>query len=74
LGKDKAYKVATSAFIAIDPKTYNLEIKNASNGAVQTSLGDTELVAGRYYTIIARGLLSPSANELGFSAQIILNN
>lgn len=74
LVKDKAYKVPTSGFMAIDPKTYNFEIKNASNGAVQASLNDTELVAGRYYTIIAKGLLNPGANELGFGAQIIINN
>ncbi|MCY1542998.1 hypothetical protein D9M68_787830 [compost metagenome] len=70
---NKAYKEA-SEFIAIEPKTYSFEFKSAIDGTVETSLNDVELVAGRYYTLITRGLRQPGVNEQPLSAQSILNN
>ncbi len=66
-----AYK-ATSEFIAVDVKKQSFEIKDAA-GNVKTTLVDETLAGGRYYTIIARGLLNPGNNEQAFSAQAIIN-
>ncbi len=67
----KAYK-ATSEFVAIDVKKQSFEIKDGA-GNVKTTLIDESLAGGRYYTIIARGLLTPGNNEQAFSAQAIIN-
>ena len=72
LVKDKTYKTG-SAYIQIDPKTYDFDIKDSASGAVKTTLTGVEMVAGRYYTIISRGLLTPGANDQAFSAQSISN-
>lgn len=72
LVKDKTYKLG-SPFIQIDPKTYDFDIKDA-NGVVKTTLTGVEMVAGRYYTIISRGMLNPDTNDQPFSAQSIINN
>jgi hypothetical protein len=71
LATSRAYK-ATSEFVAVDAKTQSFEIKNAA-GVVQTTLLDQALQGGRYYTIIARGVLSPGVNDQRFSAQAIIN-
>lgn len=73
LVKDKTYKTG-SAYIQVDPKTYDFDIKDSATGAVKTSLTGIEMAAGRYYTIISRGLLSPGTNDQAFSAQSIINN
>ncbi|RYG21425.1 MAG: DUF4397 domain-containing protein [Chitinophagaceae bacterium] len=72
LVKDKTYKTGSS-YAQIDPKTYDFDIKDSATGAVKTSLTGVEMLAGRYYTIIARGLLTPGTNDQPFSAQSILN-
>lgn len=71
LVKDRTYKLGSS-FIQVDPKTYDFDIKDAS-GAVKTTLTGVEMVAGRYYTIFSRGLLTPGTNDQPFSAQSIIN-
>lgn len=71
--KDKTYKTG-SAFIQVDPKTYDFDIKDAATGLVKTTLTGVEMVAGRYYTIISRGMLSPGTNDQPLSAQSIINN
>lgn len=70
--KDKAYKTGSS-YIQVDPKTYDLDIKDSATGAIKTSLTGVEMVAGRYYTIISRGMLNPGTNDQPFSAQSINN-
>lgn len=72
LVKDKTYKLG-SPFVQIDPKTYDFDIKDA-NGVVKTTLTGIEMVAGRYYTIISRGMLTPGTTDQPFSAQSIINN
>lgn len=67
LVKGKTYKTA-SAFVQVDPKTYDLEIKDAS-GVVKTTLTGVEMAKGRYYTVVSRGLLTPSTNEQPFGAE-----
>ena len=72
LAKDKTYKTG-SAYIQIDPKTYDLDIKDSATGAVKTTLTGVEMAAGRYYTVFSRGLLTPGTNDQPFSAQSIIN-
>jgi hypothetical protein len=72
LVKDKTYKTG-SAYIQIDPKTYDFDIKDSATGVVKTTLTGVAMVAGRYYTIISRGLLTPGTNDQPFSAQSIIN-
>ncbi len=62
-----------SEFKEIDPEKYTLEIKDAATGAVKTTLENLDLKAGRYYTIVARGLLNPGDTDRAFSAQTIIN-
>lgn len=71
LASNKAFK-ATSEFIAVDVKTQSFEIKDGT-GTVMTTLLDEPIEGGRYYTIIARGLLTASDNDRRFSAQAIIN-
>ncbi|TCC97110.1 DUF4397 domain-containing protein [Pedobacter hiemivivus] len=67
---DKAYKSA-SAFQAIDPKVYSFELK--ANGIVKALLADQTLTAGKYYTIISRGLITVGEIDQPFGAQLITN-
>lgn len=71
LAKDKSYKLG-SGFVQVDPKSYDLEIKDPS-GNVKTTLTGVDMVAGRYYTVISKGMLNPSPTEQAFSAQSIIN-
>ncbi|HTM97603.1 MAG TPA: DUF4397 domain-containing protein [Pedobacter sp.] len=66
------YKVGTQ-FVQVDPKTYTFNLTDFASGAIKTTLPDIEFVAGRYYTIIARGMINPGTNEQSFSAQSIIN-
>lgn len=66
----KAYKSA-SDFQAIDPKTYSFELK--ANGLVEAALADQTLTAGKYYTIISRGLMTVGDIDQPFGAQLITN-
>jgi hypothetical protein len=52
---------------------WGLQIKDAATGTVRATLTDIDISAGRYYTIIARGLLSPGTNDQPFSGQSIIN-
>jgi hypothetical protein len=70
--KDKTYKTG-SAYIQVDPKAYDLDVKDSATGAVKTTLTGIDMVAGRYYTIISRGMLSPGTNDQPFGAQSIIN-
>jgi hypothetical protein len=68
----KTYKTGTD-FVQVDPKAYNFNIKDTATGAVKTTLNEVTLVAGRYYTIISRGMLTPGTNDQPFSAQSIIS-
>jgi hypothetical protein len=67
---NNVYKSA-SAFQSIDPKTYSFDLK--ANGVVKTVLAEQTLVAGQYYTIISRGLLTVGEIDQPFGAQLITN-
>ena len=70
--KDKTFKTG-SAFMQVDPKTYDFDIKDSATGLVKTTLTGVDMAAGRYYTIISRGMLNPSATDQPLSAQSIIN-
>lgn len=68
-----SYKGA-SEFIAVDPGTFNLQLKDHDSQELKTSLTDNTLRAGKYYTIISRGLQNEAGNnDQPFSAQLITN-
>lgn len=67
------YYKGVSSFVAISPNTYTFDIKDNATGAVKASLTGAVLTGGKYYTILYRGLASPSSTESGVSAQLIVN-
>ena len=68
----KSYKTA-SDFQAIDPNTYSFDIKDSSTGNVKTTLTAVTLTAGKYYTLMSRGVLNVGETDQPFSAQLITN-
>lgn len=68
----KSYKAA-SDFQAISPNTYAFDIKESSTGNVKTTLSAVTLTAGKYYTVISRGVLNVGDSDQPFSAQLITN-
>lgn len=68
----KTYKSA-SDFISLDPKAYVFQIKDSSSAEVKAVMESNTLVAGKYYTILARGLVQPGETDRPFSGQLITN-
>jgi len=68
----KLYKVA-SDFQAISPNTYAFDIRESSTNHVKATLSAVTLTAGKYYTVISRGLLNVGEIDQPFSAQVITN-
>lgn len=68
---DKAYK-ASSTFVEVEAKTYVFEFRNKTSGAA-TQLASTEFKAGKSYTVIATGLITPGDTEQPFGSKIIIN-
>ncbi|SFG61563.1 DUF4397 domain-containing protein [Pedobacter insulae] len=69
---NKTYKTGTE-FVEVDAKAYTFEIMDSGSGTLKASLPELTLAAGRYYTIIARGMINPGPNDQGFGAQSIIN-
>lgn len=70
---NKSYKEA-SEFVAVDAGTYNLQLKDHDSQELKTNLEASTLTAGKYYTIISRGLQNANTStEQSFSAQLITN-
>ncbi|MFY7652075.1 MAG: DUF4397 domain-containing protein, partial [Chitinophagaceae bacterium] len=68
-----SFKQAT-AFTPVDAGNYTFEVRVASSGAVAISI-PANLVAGKIYTVFARGFLAPPAgNTNSLGATIIANN
>lgn len=70
LVSNKAFK-SSSNFQEIDPKTYSFKLK--ADGEGKAVLADQELTAGRYYTIISKGLMTVGEIDQPFGAQLITN-
>lgn len=79
--KDNANAIATNktyksydGFVALEPGTNTLEIKETSSGTLKSQLESTNFAAGKFYTVISRGKVNPSSSlEHPFSGQIILH-
>ncbi len=69
--ENKAYESA-SDFIELDANTYNLEVRKAGTADKVTTLPPLPLMAGKIYTIIAKGFVQPpSGNSNTLNVQII---
>ena len=68
----KTYKSASS-FQTIDPNTYTFNIKDQSTGLTIATVANQELTAGRYYTIISKGMVTAGDTDQPFGAQLIIN-
>jgi hypothetical protein len=55
----KPYKSA-SGFIAVDPGTFTLNLKETSSGTVKAVSENSSFAAGYHYDVIAGGLVSPA--------------
>jgi hypothetical protein len=69
IATDKAFKAA-SEFIEIPAKVYTFEIKDKTTGALKTEIKDFDIKKGKMYTIISRGMLTPTGTEHPLSGQI----
>ena len=71
---NKTYKAA-SAFTPIVAGTYTFDVKENSTGTVKTSTESVTLGANLYYTVMARGLITPATGglELPLSAQVLVS-
>jgi hypothetical protein len=74
LATNKAYK-SISEFVPINAGNYTFDIRENSSGNVKTSTENLAVKANTYYTVLAKGLIIPSAGgiELPLSANIITN-
>ena len=66
---NKSYKEA-SGFAEIDPGTYSFDVKNDAGGVVMNTLGNSVLEAGKYYTFMSIGLVTPNDVEESFKLQV----
>jgi hypothetical protein len=64
---------SVSSFVAIEPKTYTLNVVDKTTGQVKAVLTDVALGAGKYYSVLVRGMLSPADTEHPFAAQLVVN-
>jgi hypothetical protein len=70
---NKTITAGQYAFTPVDAATYNLEVRVAGTTTVALAVGNVTLVAGKIYTVFAKGFLGGTgAQALG--AQIIANN
>lgn len=66
------YKGSTE-FAAIDPNTYNFSITESATTELRASINSVTFSAGKYYTVISRGMLEPGSIDQSFSGQVIIN-
>jgi hypothetical protein len=64
---------SVSAFVAMDTKVYTLNVVDKSTGAVKATLTDVTLGAGKYYTVLVRGMVNPGNTDHPLGAQLIVN-
>jgi hypothetical protein len=69
---DQAYK-ASSAFVAVEAKTYSFDIKDKASGAVLKTRTGVSLVAGKMYTIAACGMVEATGNNQALQIQVFTN-
>lgn len=69
---NQAYK-ESSGFSEIDPATTSFDIKDKATGEIRATINGIKMIAGYYYTVIARGVMTPGALDQHFSGQIYLH-
>ncbi|WP_432713033.1 DUF4397 domain-containing protein [Pedobacter sp.] len=70
---NQSYK-SVSDFVAIEAKKYSFNIKKQGTNEVVATLNDVTLVAGKYYTLLLRGVISPANDtEVPIAATLITN-
>jgi hypothetical protein len=72
LSADQAYK-GYSAFTSAEAKTYSLEIQDKAKGTVLTKLENVTLAAGKIYTIVAAGMVTPATNDQPLKIHVLTN-
>ena len=73
LATDKSFK-QYSGFTQVAPGATVLLIKDKVSGATKSTLESFTFVAGGYYTVIARGLVTPTTSlESSFSGQVLIH-
>lgn len=73
IATNKAYKTYSS-FIEMEPGSKTFDIKTTTGSTTKATIEATTLAAGRFYTIISRGKVTPASSlERSFSGQIILH-
>lgn len=70
--ENKTYKT-NSEFIEVEAKEYILEFRNKATGTTLAELASMELKAGKSYTVISTGLITPGDSERAFGGKIITN-
>lgn len=68
----QSYKTASS-FQPIEPKAYTFNLKYTSSGNIAVQSQELTLEAGKYYTIISKGLLNAGDIDQPFGIQFITN-
>lgn len=72
LVSNAAFK-SVSEFSTLAPKEYTLDVKNKVTGELIGTLNKVTLSAGRYYTVLVRGMVSNSETEHPAGVQLITN-
>jgi hypothetical protein len=70
---NKTITAGQYAFTPVDAATYNLEVRVAGTTTVALAVGNVTLVAGKIYTVFAKGFLGGTGGQ-ALGAQIIANN
>jgi hypothetical protein len=69
---EQAYK-GYSAFTTTEAKTYSLVLKDKTTGATLSTMDNVVLTAGKMYTIIANGMITPLTNDQPLRIQVMTN-
>jgi hypothetical protein len=64
---------SVSAFVALAPAKYTLNVVDKSTGEVKTTLTDVTITAGKYYSVLVRGMVKPGNTDHPLAAQLIVN-
>lgn len=64
---------SVSAFVAVNPAKVTLNVVEKSTGLVKASIANVDIAAGKYYTVLVRGMVNPGNTEHPLGAQLIVN-
>ena len=63
---------SVSAFVALEPAKYTLNVVDKT-GKVIATLPDVTIAAGKYYSVLVRGMQNPGNTDHPLAAQLIVN-